>query len=132
MAWRHIGYIRVMYLAGLKAVDPALREAASIDGCNEGQAFRNVVLPALKPINVVVVVITVIEALRAYDIIAALNDLGTLSFGGLAGDYVYGAPEDRQPATESTVFKVNPEGPNGVEAVATGYQAAFAGDFEFG
>ena len=34
------------------------------------------VFPALKPINVVVVVITVIEALRAYDIIAALNEPG--------------------------------------------------------
>lgn len=73
MAWRHIGYIMVLYLAGLKAADPGLREAAAIDGCNEWQAFRKVVFPTLKPINVVVVVITVIEALRAYDIIAALN-----------------------------------------------------------
>lgn len=73
MAWRHIGYIMVLYLAGLKAVDPALREAAAIDGCNEWQSFRSVIFPALKPINVVVAVITVIEALRAYDIIAALN-----------------------------------------------------------
>jgi multiple sugar transport system permease protein len=73
MAWRHVGYVMVMYLAGLKSVDPALREAASIDGCNEVQSFRNVVFPALKPINVIVAVITVIEALRAYDMIAALN-----------------------------------------------------------
>jgi multiple sugar transport system permease protein len=64
----------VIYLAGLKAVDPTLREAAAIDGCNEWQAFRHVVFPALRPINVVVAVITVIEAMRAYDIIAALNE----------------------------------------------------------
>ena len=74
MAWRHIGYVMVIYLAGLKAVDPTLREAAAIDGCNEWQAFRHVVFPALRPINVVVAVITVIEAMRAYDIIAALNE----------------------------------------------------------
>ncbi len=92
MAWRHIGYIMVMYLAGLKGVDPALREAASIDGCNEWQSFRNVVFPALKPINVVVAVITVIEALRAYDIIAALNEprgtevMGTLVTKSLLGE----------------------------------------------
>jgi multiple sugar transport system permease protein len=92
MAWRHIGYIMVMYLAGLKAVDPALREAAAIDGCSEWQAFRAVVLPSLKPINVVVVVITVIEALRAYDIIAALNEprgtsvMGTLVTRSLLGE----------------------------------------------
>ena len=78
MAWRHIGYIMVLYLAGLKSFDPSLREAASIDGCTEWQTFRRVVFPGLKPINVVVAVITVIEALRAYDIVAALSaPLGT-------------------------------------------------------
>jgi multiple sugar transport system permease protein len=92
MAWRHIGYVMVLYLAGLKAVDPALREAASIDGCNEWQSFRSVVFPALKPINVVVAVITVIEALRAYDIVAALNEprgtevMGTLVTNSLVGE----------------------------------------------
>lgn len=73
IAWRHAGYIMVMYLAGLKSVDPSLREAAAIDGCSEWQTFKNVVFPAMKPINVIVMVITVIEALRTFDIVAALN-----------------------------------------------------------
>lgn len=73
IAWRHVGYIMVLYLAGLKSVDPSLREAGSIDGCNEWQAFRHVIFPAMKPINVVVGVITVIEALRAFDIVFALK-----------------------------------------------------------
>jgi multiple sugar transport system permease protein len=92
MAWRHIGYVMVLYLAGLKSVDSSLREAASIDGCNEWQSFRRVVFPSLKPINVVVAVITVIEALRAYDIVAALNTprgtevMGTLVTTALVGE----------------------------------------------
>ena len=92
MAWRHIGYIMVLYLAGLKSFDPSLREAASIDGCNEWQTFRQVIFPALKPINVVVAVITVIEALRAYDIVAALSEprgtevMGTLVTNSLTGE----------------------------------------------
>lgn len=73
IAWRHTGYIMVLYLAGLKAVDPSLREAALLDGSNEWQVFRHVIFPSLKPVNVVVVVITVIEALRAFDIIYVLN-----------------------------------------------------------
>ncbi len=73
MAWRHTGYIMVLYLAGLKSVDASLREAAGLDGCNEWQSFRHVIFPTLKPINVVVAVITVIEALRAFDIIFVLN-----------------------------------------------------------
>jgi multiple sugar transport system permease protein/raffinose/stachyose/melibiose transport system permease protein len=73
IAWRHTGYIMVLYLAGLKSVDNSLKEAASLDGCNEWQSFRHVVFPTLKPINVVISVITVIEALRAFDIIFVLN-----------------------------------------------------------
>ena len=91
MAWRHIGYVMVLYLAGLKSVDPSLREAAAIDGCNEWQSFRRVVFPVMKPINVVVFVITVIEALRAFDIIVALKKPpGTEVLGMLVRDNLVG------------------------------------------
>jgi multiple sugar transport system permease protein len=73
VGWRHAGYIMILYLAGLKSVDPALREAAAIDGASEWHAFRTVVFPALKPINIVIVVVTTIEALRAFDIVYVLN-----------------------------------------------------------
>lgn len=72
-SWRHIGYIMVLYLAGLKSVDPSLREAAAIDGANERQTFIHVVFPVMAPINVVIVVVTVIESLRAFDIAYILN-----------------------------------------------------------
>ncbi|MBN6057067.1 sugar ABC transporter permease [Nonomuraea sp. RK-328] len=71
--WRHVGYVMIIYLAGLKAVDPALKEAAAIDGASEAQTFFRVVFPTLRPINVIVLVITVIEALRAFDIVYAIN-----------------------------------------------------------
>jgi multiple sugar transport system permease protein len=71
--WRHVGYIMVIYLAGLKAVDPALREAAKVDGATERQIFFRVVLPVMQPINIVIVVVTVIEALRAFDIVYIIN-----------------------------------------------------------
>jgi multiple sugar transport system permease protein len=74
VGWRHAGYIMILYLAGLKAIDPSLREAAAIDGASEWHAFRTVVFPALKPINIVVVVVTVIEALRAFDIVYIINN----------------------------------------------------------
>jgi len=72
-SWRHVGYIMVIYLAGLKSVDPALREAAKVDGANERQIFFRVVFPVMTPINIVIVVITVIEALRAFDIVYIIN-----------------------------------------------------------
>ncbi|GHC51965.1 carbohydrate ABC transporter permease [Streptomyces flavofungini] len=72
-SWRHVGYVMILYLAGLKSVDPALKEAAAIDGANERQTFFRVTLPTLRPVNVIVGVITVIEALRAFDIVYAVN-----------------------------------------------------------
>src|SRR5919198_1556215 len=73
-AWRHAGYIMVLYLAGLKSVDPSLRDAAVVDGANEWQTFRRVIFPVMKPINIVVLVITVIESLRAFDIVYVVNN----------------------------------------------------------
>jgi len=71
--WRHVGYVMILYLAGLKSVDPALKEAALIDGANERQTFFRVVFPTLRPVNIIVLVITVIEALRAFDMVYAIN-----------------------------------------------------------
>ena len=73
VGWRHVGYIMVLYLAGLKALDPTLREAAAIDGAGEWHAFRTVIFPALRPINIVIIVVTTIEALRAFDIVYIFN-----------------------------------------------------------
>ncbi len=72
-SWRHIGYIMLLYLAGLKAVDGSLREAAAIDGASEAQAFFRVVFPVMRPINVIVLVVTVIESLRAFDLVWVIN-----------------------------------------------------------
>ncbi len=72
-SWRHVGYIMVIYLAGLKSVDPTLREAAKVDGANELQTFFRVIFPVMAPINVVIAVITAIEALRAFDIAFIIN-----------------------------------------------------------
>lgn len=71
--WRQAGYVMVLYLAGLKAVDPTLREAASIDGANAWQTFWRVVFPVLRPINIIILVVTVIESLRAFDLVYITN-----------------------------------------------------------
>jgi ABC-type sugar transport system permease subunit len=72
-SWRHVGYVMILYLAGLKSFDPALREAAVVDGASERQTFIHVVFPVMRPINIVVVVITTIEALRAFDLAFIIN-----------------------------------------------------------
>ncbi|MFJ6214211.1 carbohydrate ABC transporter permease [Streptomyces sp. NPDC092296] len=71
--WRHTGYVLILYLAGLKSVDPTLKEAAALDGAGEAQTFLRVVLPTLRPVHVIVGVVTVIESLRAFDVVYAVN-----------------------------------------------------------
>jgi multiple sugar transport system permease protein len=71
--WQHAGYIMLLYLAGLKGVDPGLREAAAVDGANQVQTFFQVVFPVMRPINLIVLVVTVINSLRAFDIVWIVN-----------------------------------------------------------
>lgn len=72
-AWRHTGYIMLIYLAGLKGVDSTLREAAAVDGASEVKTFFHVIFPVMRPINLIVLVIVVIESLRAFDLVWVIN-----------------------------------------------------------
>lgn len=92
-SWRHIGYIMLLYLAGLKAIDATLREAAAIDGATEWETFRKVIFPAMQPVNIIVIVITIIESIRAFDMVyiiyggrGGLPILGVLVFENIAGE----------------------------------------------
>lgn len=71
--WRHTGYIMLLYLSGLKSIDPALREAAALDGAGQVQTYLRIVFPVLRPINIIVLTITVIEGLRAFDLAWVIN-----------------------------------------------------------
>ncbi|MGV8873215.1 MAG: carbohydrate ABC transporter permease [Rhodococcus sp. (in: high G+C Gram-positive bacteria)] len=71
--WRHTGYIMLLYLAGLKAIDPSVREAAVMDGAGPIRTFFSVIFPLMKNTNLLIVVITVIEALRAFDLVWVIN-----------------------------------------------------------
>ena len=91
-SWRHIGYVMLLYLAGLKSVDPSLREASAIDGATEWQTFKRVIFPSMGPVNVIVIVITVIESLRAFDLIYIIygTSTGWPILGMLVFQNIYG------------------------------------------
>jgi multiple sugar transport system permease protein len=73
VGWKQTGYIMLLYLAGLKGVDPSLREAAKVDGATEWQTFFRVVFPVMRPINIIVLVIIVIDSLRLFDLVWVIN-----------------------------------------------------------
>ena len=55
----------------------------------------------------------------------------SIDFEGLSGVYQYGSVDERQPSISNTIFRVNPEVPNGVEAVEVGYESEYASDYDF-
>ena len=74
--WQIAGTNMVLYLAGLQSVVPEHVEAARLDGASGWQVFRHVMLPALRPITVVVVVLTIINSIKVFDLIVGMTGGG--------------------------------------------------------
>ncbi|QFZ73017.1 ABC transporter permease subunit [Streptomyces fagopyri] len=87
--WRQIGYVMVLYLAGLKGIDPALYEAAKVDGAGRWQSFRHVTLPQLRGVNAVVLSVIVIDSLRSFDVVWSLTRGGPYHSSELLSTYMY-------------------------------------------
>lgn len=67
--WQMSGYTMAMYLAGLRGIPEELREAARVDGCNEFQVYRYIILPLLQPITLSAAIILGHISLKIFDLI---------------------------------------------------------------
>lgn len=88
-AWRQVGYVMILYLAGLKSLDTSLVEAAIVDGANPWQRFWSVIFPLLGPVTVVVAVISVIDSLRAFDLVAIMTRGGPANASEVLANFMY-------------------------------------------
>jgi ABC-type sugar transport system permease subunit len=64
--WKSFGFSVVLFMAGLANISPALNEAAQIDGANQWQILRRITLPQLKPITLVVTMLSTIDAFKMF------------------------------------------------------------------
>jgi ABC-type sugar transport system permease subunit len=87
--WRQVGYVMVLYLAGLQSVDPNLVDASQVDGANAVQRFFNVILPQLAPVTVVVIVISIIDSLRAFDLVSVMTRGGPFNQSSVLANFMY-------------------------------------------
>ena len=71
--WMWVGFALVILSAGLKGISTELLEAARIDGANEFQVFRNIILPLLAPTIAVVATTIVITALKTFDLVFVMT-----------------------------------------------------------
>jgi multiple sugar transport system permease protein len=64
--WWTLGFNTVIYLAGLQDIDPALYDAAKVDGANRWRRFLHVTLPGLRPILLFVITVTVLASANVF------------------------------------------------------------------
>ena len=74
--WQTVGFSLVLFLAGLQGVSQTLVEASRIDGAGRFQVFRHVTLPTLRPSITIVLILSIINSLKAFDIVYGMTQGG--------------------------------------------------------
>jgi len=74
--WQTVGFSLVLFLAGLQNVSRTLIEASRIDGAGRFDVFRYVTLPALRPSIAIVIILSIINSLKAFDIVYGMTGGG--------------------------------------------------------
>lgn len=72
--WRHVGYVALLFFAGLQTIPKELYEASLIDGANEWQSFTKITLPLLRPVTVFVLVTSVVGSFQVWDSVAVATN----------------------------------------------------------
>jgi len=74
--WQQIGYVTIIFLAGLTGVPPHLLDTSRVDGAGPLRSFIHVTWPALEPAALLAIVITTINSLRVYDTVRLMSNGG--------------------------------------------------------
>jgi multiple sugar transport system permease protein len=87
--WPQIAYCMILYLTGLNSVSPDQIEAARLDGAKGWSMLWNVILPQLRPATFIAVVVTVVGALRSFDLVSIMTDGGPYGSSRVLSFYMY-------------------------------------------
>ncbi|WP_417809142.1 carbohydrate ABC transporter permease [Thioclava sp.] len=87
--WPQIAYCMILYLTGLNSVAPDQIEAARLDGAKGIKMLWYVVLPQLRPATFIALVVTVIGALRSFDLVSIMTSGGPYGSSRVLSYYMY-------------------------------------------
>ena len=87
--WPQTPYCMILYLTGLNAVDPEQVEAARLDGAKGHRMLWHVILPRLKPATFIAFVVTIIGALRSFDLISVMTNGGPFGSTRVLSFYMF-------------------------------------------
>ena len=74
MCWQQIGYMMIIYIAGIQNIPGELIEAAQIDGANKGQLLKNVIIPMVMPSITICTFLTLTNSFKLFDQNLALTN----------------------------------------------------------
>lgn len=87
--WKSLGYNAVLIFAGLQTIPASVYEAGRLDGAGEWQMFRRLTVPLLRPILVMVVILTVIGSFQVFDIVQVTTQGGPANASNVLQMYIY-------------------------------------------
>ncbi|CAM4395232.1 carbohydrate ABC transporter permease [Palleronia rufa] len=87
--WPQTAYCMILYLTGLNAVNPELIEAGRLDNAKGWRMLRHVVLPQLRPATFIAFVVTIIGALRSFDLISIMTNGGPFGESRVLSFYMF-------------------------------------------
>jgi multiple sugar transport system permease protein len=87
--WPQTAYCMILYLTGLNAVDPEQIEAGRLDGARGWRMLWHVILPQLRPATFIAFVVTVIGALRSFDLISVMTNGGPFGESRVLAFYMF-------------------------------------------
>jgi multiple sugar transport system permease protein len=88
-AWKDLGFVMIILLAGLQAIPKEYHEAARVDGASAWQRFRHVTLPLLSPSTFFVIVISLINGFQVFDQVHVMTGGGPAGATRVVVEQVY-------------------------------------------
>ena len=87
--WPQTAYCMILYLTGLNAVDPEQVEAGRLDGAKGLRMLWHVIVPQLRPATFIAFVVTIIGALRSFDLISIMTNGGPFGSTRVLSFYMF-------------------------------------------
>ncbi len=87
--WPQTAYCMILYLTGLNAVDPEQIEAGRLDGAKGWRMLWYIIIPQLKPATFIAFVVTIIGALRSFDLISIMTNGGPFGSSRVLSFYMF-------------------------------------------
>lgn len=88
-SWRNMGYTALLIFAGMQTVPTMVYEAAELDGASVSRTFRSITLPLIRPILVMVVVVSMIGSFQIFDTVAVATKGGPIGKTRVIYFYIY-------------------------------------------